>query len=106
TSVIAHDALMVEHRRHGFMNEVILLVARVLRRLDATARSFIAVIDAGSCFAGSLLELALAADRSYMLDDPDADVRVQTSALNSGPLPMAHGRTRLAARPVAAPPRR
>jgi benzoyl-CoA-dihydrodiol lyase len=73
-------------------------MARVLRRLDATARSFIAVIDEGSCFSGSLLELALAADRSYMLEDEGGKVVVHASVLNGGAFPMSHGPTRLKAR--------
>jgi benzoyl-CoA-dihydrodiol lyase len=102
--VLAHDALLAEHRRQWFVNEVVLQMARALRRLDATARSFIAVIDEGSCFAGSLLELALASDRSYMLEDPDEKVVVQTSPMNGGPLPMSHGVTRLAVRHVTHAP--
>jgi benzoyl-CoA-dihydrodiol lyase len=102
--VLAHDALLAEHRRHWFVNEIVLQMARVLRRLDATARSFIAVIDEGSCFSGSLLELALAADRSYMLEDPDGKVVVHASVLNGGAFPMSHGQTRLKARHVDKPP--
>ena len=102
--VLAADALSAEHKKHWFVNEVLLLVARVLRRLDATARSFIAVIDEGSCFAGSLLELALAADRSYMLEDPDEKVTVEAGVLNGGAFPMGHGLTRLAVRHLAMPP--
>ncbi len=73
--------------------ETTLLVARVLRRLEATARSFFAVVDEGSCFAGSLLELALACDRIYMLD---ADgVTVQAGPLSAGELPTAQRRSRV-----------
>src|SRR6185369_11417508 len=63
------DAALEASRGHWFVNEIVLHMARVLRRLDQTARSFFAVLDPGSSFAGLLLELALAADRSYMLDD-------------------------------------
>lgn len=83
----------------GFAREVRLLQARVLRRLDNTARSFFAVIDSpDSCFAGSLLELALSADRVYMLEDDDEDIAVQVSVANTGVLPMANGLSRLATR--------
>jgi benzoyl-CoA-dihydrodiol lyase len=70
---------------------------RVLKRLDLTARTFLAVIDQESCFAGSLFELALAADRSYMLAAEDGP-KVVLSAMNMGPLPMSNGLTRLATR--------
>jgi benzoyl-CoA-dihydrodiol lyase len=71
-------------------------MARVLRRLDLTARSLFAILDPESCFAGSLLELALAADRRYMLDDAQRPVHVQASALNGGALPTSNGLSRLA----------
>ena len=70
---------------------------RVLKRLDLTARSLFALVDESSCFAGSLFELALAADRSYMLAGADGP-KVALSALNLGPLPMANGLSRLATR--------
>jgi benzoyl-CoA-dihydrodiol lyase len=103
--VLAHDAALVTHAEDPFVREVRALMGRVLRRFDATARSFFAIVDEGSCFAGSLLELALAADRSYMLEDPDGKVAVQASALNGGAFPMGHGRTRLAVRFLATPGR-
>ncbi len=103
--VLAADRALTAHHDHWFVREVELLVARVLRRLDATAKSFFAVIDEGSCFAGSLLELALAADRSYMLEDPDEQVTVQASAVNGGAFPMAHGLTRTQVRFLANPSR-
>jgi benzoyl-CoA-dihydrodiol lyase len=89
-----------------FLTEVRLLVARVLRRLDATAKSFFAVIDdPESCFAGTLLELALACDRSYMLEDPDGKVVVQPGKLNGGAYPTSQGTTRLALRFLHTPGR-
>jgi benzoyl-CoA-dihydrodiol lyase len=103
--VLATDALLAAHAGHGFIREVRGKMARTLRRLDGTARSFFAVIDAGSCFAGSLLELALAADRSYMLEDEAGKVTVQASALSGGALPMSHGLSRLAIRFLSAPGR-
>jgi benzoyl-CoA-dihydrodiol lyase len=95
--VLAVDAQLAEHRAHPFVREVLLHMARTLRRLDMTARSLFAILDPGSCFAGSLLELALAADRRYMLDDAARPVHVQASALNGGSFPMAHGPSRLGA---------
>ena len=74
------------------------LVKRTLKRLDMTARSLFALIEPGSCFAGTLFELALAADRSYMLDDPDQDNSIALSAMNGGPLTMGNGLTRLETR--------
>jgi benzoyl-CoA-dihydrodiol lyase len=96
-TVLAADRALWESRNDWFANEVLHHMKRVLKRLDLTARSFIAVIDAGSCFAGSLMELALAADRSYMLASSDGP-KVQLSVLNDGPLPMSNGLSRLATR--------
>jgi benzoyl-CoA-dihydrodiol lyase len=76
---------------------------RVLKRLDLTARSLLAVIDKGSCFAGSLFELALAADRSYMLAANDGP-KVASSILNNGALPMSNGLSRLQTRFLGGPP--
>jgi len=80
-----------------FASEVLHHMKRVLKRLDLTARSLLAVIDRGSCFAGSLFELALAADRSYMLAANDGPT-VAMSALNGGALPMSNGLTRMQTR--------
>ena len=71
------------------------MLARTLRRLDVTARSMFALVEPGSCFVGSLLEMALAADRAYALDDPERPVTMMFSALNFGALPMGHGLSRL-----------
>jgi benzoyl-CoA-dihydrodiol lyase len=95
--VVAADTALAAGQGSGFLREVRLHQARVLRALDNTARSFFAVVDQGSCFAGSLLELALAADRIYALDEVDG-VAVWTSPANAGPLPMANGWTRLETR--------
>jgi benzoyl-CoA-dihydrodiol lyase len=99
--VLAVDAMLAQHRDHWLVKETILKIGRTLRRLDLTGRSFFAVIDAGSCFAGTLFELALAADRSYMLNDAAHPVHVQLSEMNGGPLPMSHGLTRLKCRFLA-----
>ncbi len=78
--------------------EILHLMKRTLKRLDLTARSMFAFIEPGSCFAGSMLEIALAADRTYMLDDPDRPVHVAVSPMNGGPLVMSNGLTRLETR--------
>lgn len=103
--VLAHDRLLLDHAGDWLADEIVLYLKRTLKRLDVTSRSLIALIEPGSCFAGSLLEVALAADRSYQLDgvfedvDPDADpAAVTVDAMNLGPLPMGNGLTRLATR--------
>jgi len=99
-AVLAADAALARNQDHWFGREVLLNMRRVLKRFDQTARSVIALVDEGSAFVGSLFELALLADRSFMKDDPDASapVRVQLSPLNHGPLLMANGLTRLQTR--------
>src|SRR3712207_8149064 len=82
-------------RDHWLVREIILYMARVLRRLDLTAKSFFALVEPGSCFAGNLLELLLAADRSYMLNSDDEAVELAASELNAGALPMGNRLTRL-----------
>jgi benzoyl-CoA-dihydrodiol lyase len=94
---LAADKALLDNRSDWFASEVLHHMKRVLKRLDLTARSLFALVDEGSCFAGSLFELALAADRSYMLAGPDGP-KVALSALNLGPLPMANGLSRLATR--------
>jgi benzoyl-CoA-dihydrodiol lyase len=101
--VLAVDKTLVAHRDHWLVREIILYMARVLRRLDLTAKSFFALIEPGSCFAGNLLELALSADRTYMLNSPDAKVELATSELNAGALPMSNRLTRLQSRFLATP---
>jgi benzoyl-CoA-dihydrodiol lyase len=103
--VVAVDKVLAANRDHWLIREIVAHMARVLRRLDLTAKSFFALIEPGSCFAGSLLELALASDRTYMLNNPDEKVEVQTSALNAGALPMSNGLTRLQSRFLAEPDR-
>jgi len=93
--VLALDTALDKRRDHWFVREVLLQQGRTLKMIDVTARTFFAIITPGSCFAGSLLELALACDRAYMLDDPDQSNHVATGVLNAGTLPMAHGLTRL-----------
>ncbi|MGA2736121.1 MAG: 2,3-epoxybenzoyl-CoA dihydrolase [Bryobacteraceae bacterium] len=99
------DTTLYHLREDWLVNEILLMIARTLRRLDLTARSLFAVVDEGSCFAGSLLEVALAADRIYMLRDTAGAVRLASSALNGGLLPMTHGPSRLQVRFMADPAR-
>jgi benzoyl-CoA-dihydrodiol lyase len=94
-AVLTIDQSMLANRHHWFVRETIGLLRRTLQRLDAASRSLFAVIDEGSCFAGTLLELSLAADRSYMLA---AGPRIALSGFNFAGLEMANGRTRLATR--------
>ncbi|MGN6332972.1 MAG: 2,3-epoxybenzoyl-CoA dihydrolase [Motilibacteraceae bacterium] len=104
-AVLAYDAQLEELAEDWFVNEVRQFYKRTLKRLDVTSRSLVAVIEPGSCFAGSLLELALACDRQYMLDgvfedvDPDAPPAVLVvGGANTGPNPMGNGLTRLQSR--------
>jgi benzoyl-CoA-dihydrodiol lyase len=96
--VLAVDETLITHQDHWLVRETIHFVKRTLKRLDLTARSLFALIEPGSCWAGTLFELALAADRSYMLDDPDRPVTVALSGMNHGSLTMSNGLTRLATR--------
>ncbi|HVQ37437.1 MAG TPA: hypothetical protein VMS31_07890, partial [Pyrinomonadaceae bacterium] len=86
------------NKNDWLIREITLNMARVLRRLDLTAKSFFAVVEPGSCFAGNLLELLLASDRSYMINDPEAKVELALDELNGGALPMSNGLTRLQSR--------
>lgn len=103
--LLAVDKTLVENRDHWLVREIIFHMARVLRRLDLTAKSFFALAEPGSCFAGNLLELLLASDRSYMLNDPEQKVELAVSELNAGALPMSNGLTRLQSRFLAEPER-
>lgn len=100
--VLEHSSALLSNQDHWLGKEILLLQARVLRRLDLTSRSFFAIIDEGSCFAGSLLELAFAADRAYMLEDDDEAVTLCRSTINgdatTSHLPMSNGLSRLQTR--------
>jgi benzoyl-CoA-dihydrodiol lyase len=101
--VAAHDAVLAANQDHWLVREVILYLKRTLKRIDVTSRSIFAFIEPGSCFSGTLLELALAADRSYMLDgqfegDNQAPAMVSLTAMNFGPYDMVNGLTRLQSR--------
>ncbi|HVS21126.1 MAG TPA: hypothetical protein VHD88_04720, partial [Pyrinomonadaceae bacterium] len=101
--VVAIDKTLAANRDHWLIREIILYMARTLWRLDLTAKSFFAMIEPGSCFAGNLLELMLASDRSYMLNNSDDRVEIATSELSAGAFPMSNGLTRLQSRFLAEP---
>ncbi|MDP3616369.1 MAG: benzoyl-CoA-dihydrodiol lyase, partial [Rhodoferax sp.] len=97
-AVLALDATLLAHRSHWLVRETIGLLRRTLSRLDVSSRSLFALIEPGSCFVGTLLELALACDRSYQLALPDDQVRAPRIALseaNFGLYPMVTGQSRL-----------
>jgi benzoyl-CoA-dihydrodiol lyase len=102
-AVLAIDDTLLAHQDHWLVREIIHHVKRTLKRMDLTSRTFFAFVEPGSCFAGTLFELALAADRSYMLDDPEQRNTVQLSGMNGGPLRMSNGLTRLETRFLADP---
>ncbi|HKV16980.1 MAG TPA: 2,3-epoxybenzoyl-CoA dihydrolase [Reyranella sp.] len=106
--VEAYDALLAREASNWLVREIVLYWKRTLKRLDVSSRSLIALVEPGSCFAGTLFELVLAADRSYMLEGtfegsnlPEAEVRL--TSMNFGPYPMGNGLTRLATRFLAEP---
>jgi benzoyl-CoA-dihydrodiol lyase len=102
-AALALDDALERRRDHWFVREVLLQQARTLKMIDITARTFFAIILPGSCFAGALFEIALACDRSFMLDDPARGNAVAISGLNGGAFPMAHGLSRLANRFYGSP---
>jgi benzoyl-CoA-dihydrodiol lyase len=102
-NVLAVDETLSANREHWLIREIVLQMARVLRRLDLTAKSFFSIIEPGSCFAGNLFELVLASDRSYMLNNPDETVEVALSELTTGAFSMSNGLTRLQSRFLAEP---
>jgi benzoyl-CoA-dihydrodiol lyase len=104
-AVLAVDDVLVRHQAHWLVREIVHFVKRTLKRLDLTSRSFFALVEPGSCFAGTLFELALAADRVYMLDDPERPNTIALSAMNAGPLTMSNGLTRLQTRFLGEPGR-
>ena len=104
-TMLALDEVLIAHQHHWLVREIIHFMKRTLKRMDLTSRSFFAFIEPGSCFAGSLFELTIAADRSYMLDDPEHDNTIALSKMNAGPLKMSNGLTRLETRFLADPAR-
>ncbi len=100
-AVLAMDAVLAAHHSHWLVRETLGLLRRTFSRLDVSSRSLFALIEPGSCFAGSLLELALACDRSYMLilpDEPERTPKIAVSELNFGTYPMATEQSRLGRR--------
>jgi benzoyl-CoA-dihydrodiol lyase len=92
------DTILEKSSKDWFVRETLGYLRRTLSRLDVSSRSIFAVIEPGSCFAGTLFELALAADRSYMLDIEENGPEIALSPLNFGAYPMANGESRLATR--------
>jgi benzoyl-CoA-dihydrodiol lyase len=100
-AVLANDALMMKHRGDWLVRETIGMLRRTFARLDVSSRSMFAVVESASCFAGTLFELALAADRSYMLAaaEKEEDLpKIAFSEMNFGLLPIVNGAGRLATR--------
>jgi len=99
-ATLAMDEFILKNAQNWFVREVLGMMRRTFARLDVTSRSMYAVIEPGSCFVGTLLELALAADRVYMLDTQEGEERamVMLSEMNFGPLPMVNQLSRLEAR--------
>ena len=100
-AVLAMDATLMAHQNHWLVRETIGLLRRTFSRLDVSSRSLFALIEPGSCFAGSFLEFALACDRSYMLVLPDDEAKapkIQVNDANFGLFPMATGESRLGRR--------
>jgi len=97
-AVLASDATLVAHQKHWLVRETIGYLRRTFSRLDVSSRSLFALIEPGSCFAGSLLEIALAADRSYQLmlpDDAARSPKITVADSNFGLFPMVTGQSRL-----------
>lgn len=97
------DQTLVRHQEHWLVREIILNIKRVFKRLDLASRSLVTLIEPGSCFAGTLLELVFAADRSYMLDGTfeggnEVPAMLRSTEMNFGPLPMCNELTRLQTR--------
>ena len=99
-AVLAMDKFILGHQDHWFVREVLGMMRRTFARLEVTSRSMFAIAEPGSCFVGTLLELALAADRMYMRDTQEGETpaTLVVSEMNFGPLPMVNHLSRLAAR--------
>ncbi len=102
-AVLAVDASLDANKSDWLVREIISLIRRTLKRVDLTSRSFFALIEPGNAFAGTLFELALAADRVYMLDHPEAPNSIELSPMNGGAYPMSNGLTRLQQRFLGEP---
>jgi benzoyl-CoA-dihydrodiol lyase len=106
--VLAYDALLAAHQSDWLVREILNYWKRVLKRIDVTSRSLVALIEPGSCFAGTLAEIVIACDRAYMLDgrlegDNRPEARLALSPLNFGRYPMSNGITRLETRFLGEP---
>jgi benzoyl-CoA-dihydrodiol lyase len=106
----SYDAMLLAHADHWLIREIRLYLKRVLKRIDVSSRSLFALVEPGSCFHGTLLELALAADRVFMLagkreGDELPPATIGFSAMNFGVLPMCNGLTRLQSRFLGEPHR-
>lgn len=99
-AVLASDEFILQHKGNWFVREVLGMMRRTFARIDVTSRSIYAIVEPGSCFAGTLLELALAADRIYMRDTQEGEsaASMMLSKMNFGPLTMVNKISRLAAR--------
>ncbi|MFT5682394.1 MAG: benzoyl-CoA-dihydrodiol lyase [Myxococcota bacterium] len=102
-AVLAHESWLAAGQDDWFLREIQMFQARTLRRLDNMAKSMFAIIEPGSCFVGTLFELALSADRSYMFLDEDEENAIQLSAANQGAFAMHNGSTRLVTRFLGEP---
>ncbi len=102
-TALAIDTVLAAHEDDWFVHEVRHYLKRVLKRLDMTAKTVFALADGGTAFAGSFLEMALAADRFYVLDDADTPVELGVSVMNGGAYPMGNGLTRLETRFLGEP---
>jgi benzoyl-CoA-dihydrodiol lyase len=92
-NVVAMDSFLEANKEDWLVREILLFMARTLRRFDSTAKSFFAIVEPDNAFGGCLLELALASDRIYMLDDEETAIAI--GALNGGALPMSNGLSRM-----------
>ena len=107
--MLAHEAFLLAHRGDDWLSrEILLYWKRVLKRIDLTSRSLVALIENGSCFAGVLAEIAFACDRSYMMKgafegDNRAPATMTLGDANFGPYPMSNGLTRLQTRFLGEP---
>ncbi len=102
-AVLEVDRFLDKNSDNWLVREILLKLRRTFKRIDQTARSLFAIVDPGSCFAGTLLELLLAADRSYMLADPARPTRIGLGPLNDRWFPMANGLSRLETRFLGEP---
>ena len=102
-AVLAVDRTLAAHGDHWLVREIVLMIKRTLKRVDLTSRTFFALIEPGNAFAGTLFELALASDRSYMLNDPEQPNTIAMSDMNRGAYPMSNGLSRLQVRFLGEP---